>query len=136
MHKNPIVRETIIRILSGYKNIFLTEPFGYGEFVGVMRESELILSDSGGIQEEAPVLGKPVLVLRETTERSEGIDAGTSKLVGTSPDKILSEVTCLLCNKKEYEKMSTANNPYGDGTSSKKILDECIKFLDAHNMTI
>ena len=130
MHKNPIVREIIISILSGYKNIFLTEPFDYGEFVAVMKESELILSDSGGIQQEAPVLGKPVLVLRETTERSEGIDAGTSKLVGTSPDNILSEVTSLLRNKKEYEKMSTANNPYGDGTSSKKILNECIKFLD------
>ena len=130
MHKNPVVREQLISTLSGCTNIFLTEPFDYGEFIAVMKESELILSDSGGIQEEAPVLGKPVLVLRETTERSEGIDAGTSKLVGTCPYKILEEVTFLLTDKKEYEKMSKANNPYGDGTASKKILNECIKFLD------
>ena len=122
LHKNPKVRNILKPILKKHKRVFLTEPLDYVPFVYAMRNSYLILSDSGGVQEEAPTLGKPVLVLRTTTERPEGVKAGSSKLVGIDPDKIFKEASKLLVDKKAYKKMSKVKNPYGDGKSSKKIL--------------
>lgn len=123
VHLNPNVREPVNRLLSNKQNIHLIEPLDYFSFVYLMQQSYLILTDSGGIQEEAPSLGKPVLVMRETTERPEAVEAGTVKLVGTSKDKIIAEVELLLTNENEYYKMSTAHNPYGDGTAVQKILE-------------
>jgi UDP-N-acetylglucosamine 2-epimerase (non-hydrolysing) len=123
VHLNPNVRKPVNEILKGIKNIYLIEPLEYPEFVYLMSKSYLILTDSGGIQEEAPSLGKPVLVMRDTTERPEAIKAGTVKLVGTNKDKIIKEVEKLLNDKNEYDKMSKANNPYGDGKASQKICD-------------
>ncbi|HMO16540.1 MAG TPA: UDP-N-acetylglucosamine 2-epimerase (non-hydrolyzing) [Oligoflexia bacterium] len=120
-HLNPNVQEPVYRILSGHSNILLTRPLGYEAFVWLMDKSYFILSDSGGIQEEAPHLGKPVLVLRDSTERPEAIEAGTSKLVGTDKGSIIKNASLLLSDSNEYQKMSTASNPYGDGTSSEKI---------------
>jgi UDP-N-acetylglucosamine 2-epimerase (non-hydrolysing) len=111
------------KILSKIKNIKLIEPLDYVEFVYLMNKSYLILTDSGGIQEEAPSLGKPVLVMREITERLEAVKAGTVKLVGTNKVKITSEVEKLIKDKKEYEKMSKTHNPYGDGKASKRIIE-------------
>jgi len=125
MHLNPNVRRPVLDILDNISNIYLIEPLQYPEFVYLMSKSYLILTDSGGIQEEAPSLGKPVLVMRDTTERPEALETGTVKLVGTDKNKIITEVESLLQNKNEYEKMSKAHNPYGDGKSSKKI----VKFL-------
>ncbi|MEL7387839.1 MAG: UDP-N-acetylglucosamine 2-epimerase (non-hydrolyzing), partial [Pseudomonadota bacterium] len=113
MHLNPNVREPVNRILSKVTNVHLIEPQQYLPFVYLMAEADVILTDSGGIQEEAPSLGKPVLVMRDTTERPEAVDAGTVKLVGTDVDKIVSSVTLLLTDEKEYAKMSFAHNPYG-----------------------
>ncbi|MFZ7308619.1 non-hydrolyzing UDP-N-acetylglucosamine 2-epimerase [Comamonas jiangduensis] len=123
VHLNPNVREPVNRILSGVKNIYLTEPLDYLPFVQLMNKSYLILTDSGGIQEEAPSLGKPVLVMRETTERPEAVDAGTVKLVGTKVSTIVSEIRKLLDDDASYKMMSHSHNPYGDGTASEKILE-------------
>ncbi|OOF69970.1 non-hydrolyzing UDP-N-acetylglucosamine 2-epimerase [Rodentibacter caecimuris] len=123
VHLNPNVREPVNRLLKGRQNIHLIEPLDYLAFVYLMKQSYLILTDSGGIQEEAPSLGKPVLVMRETTERPEAVRAGTVKLVGTSQERIIQEVNVLLGNEQEYRKMSTAHNPYGDGTAVEKILN-------------
>ena len=123
VHLNPNVREPVNNILSGVKNIHLIEPLGYKEFVYLMSKSYFILTDSGGIQEEAPSLGKPVLVMRETTERPEAVEAGTVKIVGTDPDAIIKEAQKLIDDTNEYEKMSQAHNPYGDGKASKRIVD-------------
>jgi UDP-N-acetylglucosamine 2-epimerase (non-hydrolysing) len=125
VHLNPNVRKPVNEILSSLKNVFLIEPLDYLPFVYLMSKSYLILTDSGGIQEEAPSLGKPVLVMREATERPEAVKAGTVKLVGTNKDKIIKEVSKLIENRDEYEKMSKAINPYGDGNASERI----IKFL-------
>ena len=125
VHLNPNVQEPVFKLLSNINNIFLIEPLQYEEFIYLMSKAYFIITDSGGIQEEAPSLGKPVLVLRDTTERPEALKAGTVKLVGTDRNKIIKEATILLNNKKEYEKMSKAHNPYGDGKASEKI----IKFL-------
>lgn len=122
VHLNPNVREPANRLLAGKPNIHLIEPLDYLAFVYLMRMSYLILTDSGGIQEEAPSLGKPVLVMRETTERPEAVAAGTVKLVGTSQENIIGQVNLLLNNRTEYEKMASAHNPYGDGTAVDKIL--------------
>ena len=122
VHLNPNVKEPVHRILGKTENIKLINPLDYKPFVYFMAKSYLILTDSGGIQEEAPSLGKPVLVMRDTTERPEGIRAGTVRLVGTMENKIVREAQKLLDNKKEYNRMSRANNPYGDGNASKKIL--------------
>ena len=127
MHKNPKIREIAQTILKDEERIKLIEPLDVFDFHNFMSKSYLILTDSGGIQEEAPSLGKPVLVLRNTTERPEGIKAGTLKLVGTDEDEIYITTKELLDNKKEYEKMSNAQNPYGDGFASKRIVDEIIK---------
>lgn len=123
IHKNPVVRETANRIFGDDSKIRLIEPLGVLDFHNFLAKSYLILTDSGGIQEEAPSLGKPVLVMRDTTERPEGVEAGTLKLVGTNTKDIYENMTKLLDNKEEYEKMSKASNPYGDGTASKKIAD-------------
>ncbi|KMT64730.1 non-hydrolyzing UDP-N-acetylglucosamine 2-epimerase [Catenovulum maritimum] len=123
VHLNPNVQEPVKRILSGVNNVHLIEPQQYLPFVYLMNQAHIILTDSGGIQEEAPSLGKPVLVMRETTERPEAVEAGTVKLVGTDVDLIVSEVTKLLENEKYYNEMSFAHNPYGDGKACVKILD-------------
>ncbi len=123
VHPNPNVRKPVYELLSGKERIHLTEPLEYAEFCTLMKKSYLILTDSGGVQEEAPSLGKPVLVLRNTTERPEAVEYGTVKLTGTNKEKIVSEVQNLLNNKNEYIKMSEAINPYGDGFASKRIID-------------
>ncbi len=121
VHLNPEVQEPVHRILGGVSNILLTQPLPYEAFVWLMDKAYLLLSDSGGIQEEAPHLGKPVLVMRESTERPEAIEAGTSLLVGTEEESIITHVSRLLDNPSEYQKMSTATNPYGDGKSAERI---------------
>ena len=122
VHLNPNVSEPVNRILSGIDNVILIEPQEYLPFVWLMVRSWLILTDSGGIQEEAPSLGKPVLVMRETTERPEAIEAGTVRLVGTDVQKIVSEVTRLLTDEEAYHSMSRAHNPYGDGQACERIV--------------
>ena len=122
VHLNPNVKLVAERMLVR-DNIKLIQPLSYPYLVWLMNKSHIILTDSGGIQEEAPTLGKPVLVMRDVTERMEGVESGTAKLVGTSKSKIISEVEKLLSHPKEYEAMSKANNPYGDGTSSNLIMD-------------
>ena len=123
IHMNPVVRETANEILGNDDRIRIIEPLEVIDFHNFMARSYMILTDSGGIQEEAPSLGKPVLVMRDTTERPEGIKAGTLKLVGTDEETIYEEVNKLLSDHKEYSKMSNASNPYGDGTASKQIAD-------------
>ncbi len=130
VHLNPNVRKPVYEILNNNDRIFLIEPVEYNVLVHLMNISYLILTDSGGIQEEAPTLGKPVLVMRTETERPEGIEAGTAKLVGPYEDKIVSETENLLYNKNEYEKMAKAINPYGDGNSAKYIVEILIKNLN------
>lgn len=137
MHMNPNVRKPIHEVfgenLSNLGNMFFIEPLEYLAFVYLMDKSTIVLTDSGGIQEEAPGLGKPVLVMRDTTERPEALDAGTVKLVGTDYDKIVDEVSILLTNVTAYEKMSQAVNPYGDGLACERI----ISFINAdqyHNV--
>lgn len=122
LHKNPKVRDILRPILEKHKRIFLTEPLGYVPFVYAMKNCCLILTDSGGVQEEAPSLGKPVLVLRTTTERPEGVNAGSAKLVGVAPKKIFNEASKLLSDKNSYNKMAKIKNPYGDGRAAKKIV--------------
>lgn len=123
VHLNPNVRQPVHEFLSGKDNIKLIEPLDYLPFVYLMDRSDLILTDSGGIQEEAPALGKPVLLMRDTTERPEAVEAGTVKLVGANAPNIIEAVTQLLTDDGEYTRMSMAHNPYGDGTASKKIAD-------------
>ena len=138
MHLNPNVRKPIHKIfgdnLSDLGNLFFIEPLEYLDFVFLMEKSTIVLTDSGGIQEEAPGLGKPVLVMRNTTERPEALDAGTVKLVGTDYNKIVDNVSILLDDENEYNKMSRANNPYGDGKASPRIADALLKFKN--NKTI
>ena len=123
VHLNPNVRKPVGEILSGISNIFLIDPLEYDSFVYLMSKAYLIVTDSGGIQEEAPSLCKPVLVIRETTERPEGIRAGCVKLIGTKRENIIKEVQKLLNLKDEYDKMSKSVSPYGDGKACKKILE-------------
>ena len=127
IHLNPLVRKIANEVFEDNDRIKLIEPLEVVDFHNFINKSYLILTDSGGIQEEAPSLGKPVLVLRDTTERPEGITAGTLKLVGTNEDDIYNEATILLTNKTEYDKMSKASNPYGDGNTSKYIVDAIIE---------
>lgn len=122
VHLNPNVREPVLRILGNCQNIHLIEPLDYLPFVYLMSQAYLILTDSGGIQEQAPALGKPVLVMRETTERPEAVAAGTVLLVGTDKNKIVSECQKLLDNKANYDIMRKANNHYGDGKASLRII--------------
>jgi UDP-N-acetylglucosamine 2-epimerase (non-hydrolysing) len=127
IHLNPKVRETANKIFKDNDRVRFIEPLEVLDFHNIMARSYIILTDSGGIQEEAPSLGKPVLVMRDTTERPEGIDAGTLKLVGTDEEKIYKEFKNLLDNQEEYERMSKANNPYGDGNASQRICKNIIK---------
>lgn len=127
VHLNPNVQEPVNRLLADCSNVHLIPPLDYLPFVYLMTQSFLILTDSGGIQEEAPSLGKPVLVMRDTTERPEAVDAGTVKLVGTDVDLIVREVRDLLVNDTVYAEMSRAHNPYGDGQACNRILDFLIK---------
>ena len=126
IHKNPIVRAAADEIFGDCDRVKLIEPLDVFDFHNFQNLAHIILSDSGGIQEEAPSLGKPVLVLRDTTERPEGIEAGTLKLVGTDSDVIYRETIRLLTDKQEYERMSKASNPYGDGHASERIADAII----------
>src|SRR4028118_1709310 len=122
LHRNPTVREPLQALLGDHPRVFLTEPLDYAELVGAIQRSHLILTDSGGLQEEAPSLGKPVLVLRETTERPEAISAGTAKLVGTNSDIITAAAVELLSNSEAYNAMAMAINPFGDGLAASRIL--------------
>jgi UDP-N-acetylglucosamine 2-epimerase (non-hydrolysing) len=133
VHLNPEVRVPVQRILGAgdVENVFLIEPLGYREFVALMDRAALILTDSGGVQEEAPSLGKPVLVMRATTERPEAVEAGTARLVGTDFATIVAEVSRLLTDRAAYETMSRAHNPYGDGRAAGRIVAACREFLGA-----
>lgn len=122
LHRNPTVREPLTALLGNHPRVFLTEPLDYVELVGAMKRSYLLLTDSGGIQEEAPSLGKPVLVLRETTERPEAMMAGTAKLIGTETDRIFKEASLLLTDRTAYEAMSSAISPFGDGKAADRIV--------------
>ena len=123
VHLNPNVQKPVKNILSNSKNIYLIDPLSYENFIYLMSKSYFIITDSGGVQEEAPSLGKPVLVLRNTTERPEAVEAGTVKLVGTNFEAIVNESQKFLDDEKEYKKMSKAHNPYGDGSASKRIVN-------------
>ena len=123
VHLNPNVREPVHRILGNIPNVRLDEPADYQPFVYLMNRSTLIITDSGGVQEEAPSLGKPVLVMREVTERPEAVEAGTVRLVGTDTDRIVAEATRLLTDPAAYQAMSRAINPYGDGLATKRIVE-------------
>ena len=129
IHLNHKVREIANDVLNDCEKVKLIEPLEVVDFHNFLNKSYFIMSDSGGVQEEAPSLGKPVLVLRDTTERPEGIEAGTLKLVGTDEDTIYNETKKLLCDKEEYSKMSNACNPYGDGTASIQIVDAIIEYF-------
>ena len=122
VHLNPNVQKPVRDILSDIHNVFLIKPLEYESFIYLMSKAYMIITDSGGVQEEAPSLGKPVLVMRDTTERPEAVEAGTVRLVGISKDKIVSETLKLLNDTQEYEKMSLAHNPYGDGKASQRIV--------------
>ena len=123
VHLNPNVQEPVKSILMDLHNVHLIEPLDYEPFVYLLKHSYLVLTDSGGIQEEAPSLGKPVLVMREVTERPEAVDAGTVRLVGANRERIVSNVSELIENKVSYKKMSRAHNPYGDGKACARIID-------------
>lgn len=129
VHLNPNIQKPVREILEGVSRVKLIEPLDYAPFSSLMSEAYLIMTDSGGVQEEAPSLGKPVLVLRDTTERPEAIEYGTVKLVGTDKNKIIKEVETLLHNENEYKKMSEAVNPYGDGHASERIVEILAKTL-------
>jgi UDP-N-acetylglucosamine 2-epimerase (non-hydrolysing) len=131
VHRNPNVLECVTRRLGNTPDIFLIEPLDYVSFVDLMRRAYLIVTDSGGIQEEAPSLGKPVLVLREKTERPEAVEAGTVQLVGTSVAKIVTSAERLLDDAQQYEAMCRVHNPYGDGNASRRIGDAIAEFLSA-----
>ncbi len=126
VHLNPKVQEPVKRILSGVSNVILIDPLAYQDFIWLMNRSKIIITDSGGVQEEAPSLGKPVLVMRDTTERPEAVEAGTVLLVGTNEGLIVSKTLDLLNNNEEFEKMSKLHNPYGDGLASNRI----VKFIN------
>ena len=123
VHLNPNVQEPVKRLLSGFNNVHLISPLGYESFVYLMKNAYMILTDSGGVQEEAPGLGKPVLVMRDTTERPEAVEAGTVRLIGTNSKIIVSAVQELLDDSNVYQKMAKANNPYGDGFASQRIIE-------------
>ena len=123
VHLNPNVRKVMNERLSGLDNVALIEPLDYPHFARLISIAEIMLTDSGGVQEEAPALGKPVLVMRETTERPEGVAAGTARLVGTTASKIVTELSTLLDDNMAYESMARAHNPFGDGQSSRRIVE-------------
>lgn len=121
-HRNPLVRENVLPHLEGLQNVFVAEPLAYAEFAHIIAASRIVLTDSGGVQEEAPSLGKPVLVMRENTERPEAVDAGTVRLVGTDYDRIVEEVSALIDDEKHFASMANAVNPYGDGRAAERTL--------------
>ena len=129
LHRNPAVREALMPQIDGLLNVTLTEPLAYGEFTRLIAAANVVLTDSGGVQEEAPSLGKPVLVMRENTERPEAVVAGTVKLIGTDEEKIFDSVELLLNNEVEYEKMATAVNPYGDGKAALRTVAAIAELL-------
>ena len=129
MHKNPELRKVFHDEMGENKNIFLLEALNYDELVFAMKNCYLLLTDSGGLQEEAPTFGKPVFILRDSTERVEAVNCGAAKIVGTKTSKIFYEVNNILNDDFLYSKMSNVKNPFGDGNSSKKIVEECIKFI-------
>ncbi len=129
VHLNPNVQGPVEQTLGGLENVLLLPPQSYRPFVALMQACELVLTDSGGVQEEAPGLGKPVLVMRDTTERPEGVDAGTVRLVGPVREKIVDSVSELLTNRASYQAMAQASNPYGDGCASKRILDAIANYF-------
>ena len=129
LHRNPTVREPLQELLGDHPRVVLTEPLDYDRLVAAMKGCTLLLTDSGGLQEEAPALGKPVLVLRETTERPEAVDAGTARLVGTDPTTIHREASLLLENSEAYNAMAKAVNPFGDGQASGRILEAALELL-------
>jgi UDP-N-acetylglucosamine 2-epimerase (non-hydrolysing) len=126
VHLNPRVHESVNRYLAGAKNVLLVHPLAYPEFIWLMNKAKIILTDSGGIQEEAPSLGKPVLVMRESTERPEAVDAGTVILVGTHTEKIIEECHSLLNDVDRFKRMSELHNPYGDGHACKRVINHMI----------
>lgn len=123
MHPNPLVREALLPALHGLDNVILVEPMSYGAFARLLQRSTIVLTDSGGVQEEAPSLGKPVLVIRDTTERPEAVSAGTARVVGTDPDRVFSEVDRLLTYPLAYKTMANAVNPYGDGRAAQRTVE-------------
>ena len=129
LHRNPTVREPLQELLGGHPRAFLTEPLNYQQLVAAMRGCTLVLSDSGGLQEEAPALGKPVLVLRRTTERPEAVTAGTARLIGTASEDIVRETARLLDDAEAYGAMARAHNPFGDGQASGRIVAAARQFL-------
>jgi UDP-N-acetylglucosamine 2-epimerase (non-hydrolysing) len=129
LHRNPTVRDPLQAALGDHPRVFLTEPLDYAQLVGAMQRCYLLLTDSGGLQEEAPGLGKPVLVLRETTERPEAVQAGTARLVGTDPDRITAAATELLAHPDAYEAMAKAVNPFGDGRASERIVQSVSEYF-------
>ena len=131
LHRNPTVREPLQELLGNHPRAFLTEPLDYDRLVAAMRGCTLLLTDSGGLQEEAPALGKPVLVLRRTTERPEAVEAGTARLIGTASAAILEETARLLEDPAAYEGMARAHNPFGDGLASGRIVETSRRFLEA-----
>ncbi|HNW10017.1 MAG TPA: UDP-N-acetylglucosamine 2-epimerase (non-hydrolyzing), partial [Candidatus Rifleibacterium sp.] len=133
IHPNPNVRREAAAMLNNHPRIHLTSPLDYQSFIRAMQKSYLILSDSGGVQEEAPSLNKPVLVLRESTERPEGLDTGALKLVGTDKARIIEAASDLLTSKANYEAMANAQNPYGDGQSGQKIVAAALAYLSSQS---
>jgi len=129
VHLNPAVSKPVYRILGNLERICLTRPLDYLDFINLMKRAYLVLTDSGGLQEEAPSLGKPVLVLRKVTERPEGVQAGTVKVIGVEEERIFKETVHLLENKDAYRKMSTAVNPYGDGKAAKRIAQAILYYF-------
>jgi UDP-N-acetylglucosamine 2-epimerase (non-hydrolysing) len=141
VHRNPNIWQPVHQILGGIPRITLTPPVGYLSLIHLMKHSKLILTDSGGIQEEAPSLGVPVLVLRKTTERPEAVEAGAVRIVGTEPEQLLSEVNHLLDDPLAYTTMSRATNPYGDGLAARRIADvlltgRCQEFQLEHDLKV
>ncbi|MGW5853776.1 non-hydrolyzing UDP-N-acetylglucosamine 2-epimerase [Micrococcus sp. NPDC055215] len=128
-HRNPVVREAILPHLEGLENVLVTEPLAYGEFTHLLSAATVVLTDSGGVQEEAPSLGKPVLVMRENTERPEAVSAGTVRLIGTDEALVVSEVSRLLEDPQAYTAMSTAVNPYGDGRAAERTVSGIAQLL-------
>ncbi len=135
LHRNPVVRDPIRAALGEHPRVYLTEPLDYAELVGALQRCYLLLTDSGGLQEEAPSLGKPVLVLRETTERLEAIAAGTTRLVGTDPERIVTAASELLSDPETYRAMATAVNPFGDGRAAERIVKLVEAYLAPQSVT-
>ncbi|EMI55567.1 UDP-N-acetylglucosamine 2-epimerase [Rhodopirellula sallentina SM41] len=133
VHLNPNVQGPVEKTLGELDNVILLPPQPYRPFVALMQACELVLTDSGGVQEEAPGLGKPVLVMRDTTERPEGVDAGTVRLVGPVREKIVDGVSELLTDRASYDAMAKASNPYGDGKASERILDAIADYFESRN---